>query len=46
LAFRVICRIQRRIEDLQPTLKWLVPTSRYNQKVACAGRGNIGKPPE
>jgi hypothetical protein len=44
LAFRVVWRAQRGIEDLQPTRKWLVPTSRYNQKVACAGCGNIGKP--
>src|SRR6516162_3381396 len=37
LAFRVVWRVQCRIEDLQPTRKWLVPTSRYNQEVAGAG---------
>ena len=44
LAFRVVGGVQRRIGDLQPAGKWLIPTSRYNQKLACAGCGNIDKP--
>ena len=42
--FCVVGRIKRRIEDLQPTVKRLVTTSRHDQEVARAGCGHIGKP--
>jgi hypothetical protein len=40
-----LSKVERRIDDLQPTRKQrLVSTIRYNQKVSGAGYGDIGQP--
>jgi hypothetical protein len=44
LGSGIVGRINGWVEDLQPTVKLLVTTSGHYQEIACAGRGNVGKP--